>query len=212
MPGLIRSQNIIDLTAASSIYSSSFPGSENPLSESGHWLNGGTTGGSWNNVRKTPGLAFAAALVSTVDDCLAVLTTGFGVNQYIEGTVHRAGGYSPPDSHEIELLGRFVITPGVARGCEVNWGHAGNLQIVKWNGPFNDFEVLTTVSAGPPAHGDRLRLALIDSTAYVFKNDVFVTSVVISGLADGQPGIGFFPRAGATLSSLGWSSIIAGSF
>jgi hypothetical protein len=191
--------------------STSFPDTENPISQSGLWINGGTDGGSWNDVRTTPGLAFAAAIVSTTDDDLAVLTTAFGLNQYIEGTVHRAGGYSPPDSHEIELLVRFVISSGVARGCEINWGHAGNAQIVKWNGDLGDFDTPVDLGGiGAPADGDRLRVEAIGDEITVYKNDVSVGSTTMAGLADGQPGIGFFPRTGATLSSLGWSSIVAG--
>ena len=39
-------------------YSTNFPSTENPISESGRWINGGSTGLKWANVRTTPGLAF----------------------------------------------------------------------------------------------------------------------------------------------------------
>jgi hypothetical protein len=32
------------ITAGATTYSTTFPGTENPISESGNWVNGGTTG------------------------------------------------------------------------------------------------------------------------------------------------------------------------
>src|SRR5215468_10379687 len=44
-------------------YTTTFPGSENPISERGNWINGGIGGGSslWGNVRMAPGLAFGVS-------------------------------------------------------------------------------------------------------------------------------------------------------
>jgi hypothetical protein len=39
-------------------YSTTFPLTENPISEGGSWTNGGATGLGWANVQTTPGLSF----------------------------------------------------------------------------------------------------------------------------------------------------------
>lgn len=202
---------VIQPVAAATSYTTNFPATENPISQGGMWINGGSVGVDWNNVRTTPGLAFASTIVSTTDDDIAVLTTSFHLNQFVQGTVFRAGGYVPPDNHEIELLLRFVISPGVARGCEVNWNPGGNIEMVKWNGPLGDFDTpVEGGNIGNPATGDVLRVEMVGTTVTVFKNGVSVASTTFTGMNDGQPGIGFFPRTGATLSSLGWSSLTAG--
>jgi hypothetical protein len=46
-------------------YSTRFPLTGNPASESGHWIDGGSVGPDWANVRATPGLAFGGAPGST---------------------------------------------------------------------------------------------------------------------------------------------------
>lgn len=205
--GIIHSTRFVNITAPLT-YSTSFPATENPISQSGIWVNGGSVGGNWNNVRTTPGLAFGAATVSSTDDCLAHLNLGFLPSQSIEGTVFKAGGYSPPDSHEIELLTRWSIALGVSRGYEVNWQFAGICQIVRWNGSLGDFTVIgSDVDIGAAVTGDKLKVTVVGSNIKVYKNSVEVRSETDSTWTTGNPGIGFFPRTGATLASYGWSHI-----
>ena len=60
-------------------YSTSFTGTENPISEGGKWLNGATNGLDWCDVQKTPGLAFGVGSCSTnFSDPTAVLTNSAG--------------------------------------------------------------------------------------------------------------------------------------
>ena len=47
--------------AAARTYTTNFPLTENPISEAGNWINGGTVGLDWTNVSTTPGLASAAS-------------------------------------------------------------------------------------------------------------------------------------------------------
>src|SRR5438874_4698763 len=56
-------------------YSTNFSATENPISEGGKWINGGTTGRDWGNVQSTPGLAFGTMVSSAppYDDSTAVL-------------------------------------------------------------------------------------------------------------------------------------------
>jgi subtilisin family serine protease len=196
-------------------YSTNFPATENPISQGGMWFNGNAAGLDWNNVQTTPGKAFAAAFVGGYDDPIAVLNTAFTANQYAQGTVYRAPGYSPTTNHEIELLLRFRITPDSARGYEILWGHGGELNIVRWNGPYGSYTpLLGTIgpNIGAAVDGDVLRGEVMGNVVRVYKNGTLVaTSPADNTFTDGQPGIGFWPRPGATLQNFGWKSFSAGS-
>jgi hypothetical protein len=94
-------------------YTTAFPATENPISQGGIWVNGGSVGGSWNNVRTTSAKAFAASLsgtgASNYDDCIAHISSSFlsvAANQFGQGTIYKAGGYAPGtgDDHEVEIL------------------------------------------------------------------------------------------------------------
>lgn len=216
MIALVSRAALSSRSTALQSYSTSFPNTENPISESGKWTNGSLNGFN-HDVRTTPGLAFATTIVSSTDDNCACLTTSFHGDQYAQGTIFRAGGYTPPDSHELELLTRFVINGSIARGYETTV-QFGGFQVVKWLG--GTFRVINTFNTtGNPANGDVWKVTATTSagtvTITVFKNGTQVGQVTDDGSSeaiwsDGQPGIGFFPRTGATLASMGWSAFSAG--
>ncbi len=203
MTSTLRSQS-------STVYRTNFPVPENPISEGGRWTNG-KTGGWWNNVRTVPGEAYGADYATEYNDPIAILNNPvFSPNQYSQGTVYRAPGYSPGVPHEIELLLRFQITTNNARGYEVLWGHAGNLAIIRWNGQLGDYSVLLDIAPGPAVDGDLLRAEINGSVIRVYRNGTLIGSASDSTWANGQPGIGFWPKPGATPSAYGWSSYEAG--
>jgi hypothetical protein len=197
-------------------YSSSFPLTENPISESSKWINGLATGLDWHNVQTAPGEAYGASIVSGYDDCLAVLNTPFTSNQFAQGVVKRAVGYSPSGNHEIELLLHFQITAHNARGYEVLWAHTGEIAIVRWNGSLNDYTAIqdTGQNIGVAVDGDTLRAEITAGVIKVYKNGSLVaTGPSDTTYTDGQPGIGFWPtdRGEVVSASYGWKSLQAGS-
>jgi len=196
-------------------YTTSFDATENPLTENGAWSNGQLDGFDWNNVQTGSGTAYATNFSAGSDDSIAVLNTqSFASDQYAQGTVRRVPGYSPGVTHEVELLLRFQITPNSARGYEVLWGHDGDLQVVRWNGLLSDFTPLSLVQAAPiglAVDGDVLRAEIEGSVIKVYKNGTLVATASDTTFVDGPPGIGFFPRPGATLSSYGWKAFEAGN-
>jgi hypothetical protein len=180
-------------------YSTDFSGSENPISEGGVWTNGGDVGLDWQNEAKDQGLAFGTGFSDGYDDCLAHLS-GFAADHYAEATVHAEAGYTPPSSHEVELLLRFEITANSARGYEVlcGWGGAYS-QIVRWNGPLDDFTYLDTTGPGFGAlvEGDVIRAEAVGDTITAYKNGSEVMQATDPTWSDGNPGMGFFIRPGA---------------
>jgi hypothetical protein len=194
-------------------YSTSFNLTENPISERGRWINGKAVGVDWNDARSAPGRAYASAFATGYNDPIAVLNTTFAANQYAQGTVHRAFGYSPGVSHEVELLLRFEVTGHNARGYEVLWAHDGGIAIVRWNGPLGNYTPLREgPNIGKAVDGDVLRAEIIGGAVRVFKNG----SLVATGPTDttwstGQPGMGFWPKPGSNPADYGWKNFQAGS-
>jgi hypothetical protein len=211
-------------SAQGGLYTTTFPATENPLNEGGKWINGEANGLNWSNVQTGSGNAYASRLVDTPLACrycdpIAHVSKSFitfNANQYAQGTVHRVPGYSNlPCCHEVELLLRFDITAGNARGYEILWSQDGWMFIVRWNGPQSDYSELQS-SGGPvkvAVDGDVLRAEIGgDNVVRVYVNG----SLVMTGPADatfttGQPGMGFWPTPGASISSYGWKDFTAGN-
>ena len=196
-------------------YTTNFSGTENPISEGGVWTNGGDVGLDWQNIEKDQGLAFGTGFSPGYNDCIAHLQC-FSPNHYAQATLHVQSGYTPPDSHEVELLVRFKITANSARGYEINNGWNGAYsQIVRWNGALNDFTYLNTTGPGFGAlvSGDVIRAEAVGDTITVFKNGNQVMQATDSTWSDGNPGMGFFirPGNGAVPKNYGFSSYEAGN-
>lgn len=193
-------------------YSTAFPLIENPISEGNRWINGGTTGLDWQDVKTTGGFAQATAASASFNDCIAVLSNPtFTANKhYGQWTAFKPAGYTPPSSHEIELLVAFSISAHAAQGYELDCGYGQTMQAVRWNGPSGNFDttVVTTVSGTLPtvADGDVIK-AIFDSTSgspviTVFQNgsQVWVGTDTTAGkILTGAPGMGFFARSGTGL-------------
>jgi hypothetical protein len=199
---------------------------ENPISEAGKWVNGQSNGLQWSNVQTGSGNAYASRRVdeggvARYADPIAHIAKSFidfSPNQYAQGTVYRAAGYTVSGTmkHEIELLLRFQITANNARGYEVLWSgeDTGWLIIVRWNGPQGNYTPLAEYqNYGKANDGDVLRAEISsDNRVRVFKNGVLaLTGPVDTTFTTGQPGIGFWPTPGSTLSSYGWKSYQAGN-
>lgn len=205
-------------TTAPAGYTTNFPLTENPISENGKWLGGLDVGVNWKNARTLPGLAYGGIPTTGYDDSVAILATSFPPDQYVQGTVYRAPGYSPGVSHEIELHIRGSITAYHIRTYEILWGITGELNIVRWNDTITDYTALLGVPSGPnigaPVDGDVLRVEMRGSVISVFKNGALVASLSTTTYTSGQPGIGFWPTTNGTLSatpsSYGWKSFSAG--
>ena len=76
-------------------YSTTFPLTENPISEGGSWTNGGATGLGWANVQTTQ-------------------------DQQVQATVKVSGAYGRACCKEVELRIRTTITSNSITGYELN--------------------------------------------------------------------------------------------
>lgn len=188
---------------AQNSYSTNFPATENPISQGGKWINGGTNGVAWTNVQTTPGLAFGTQSgngsgPAQYADSTAVLTGSWGADQEASATIFVTN--APTSSsifEEVELRLRTTITPNSITGYEINCSvslNANNsyLQIVRWNGPLASWTPLNGGSGDHCVNGDTLRATIKGSTINVYRNGTLVASTSDSTFTSGNPGVGFF--------------------
>jgi len=205
---------------AQNSYSTTFPATENPISQSGKWLNGATNGVAWTNVQTTPGLAFGtqsgnAAGDARYADSTAVLTGSWGSNQEASGIIYVANAPTSSSVYqEVEIRLRTTITTNSITGYEINCSVSANsnnsyLQIVRWNGPLASWTQLNGSSVHC-VNGDTLRATIKGSTINVYLNGTLVESATDSTYTSGSPGIGFFLQGTTgTNATYGFTSFAA---
>lgn len=210
-------------TAAATSYTTTFVSDENPLSETGKWLNGQTDGLDWRDFQISGGFGCAAHTSSEppppYDDSIAQLKTtvvALSANHYIQGVVHKASGYSPSGTHELGLFVRMAITAHGARGYEAYVNHLNNHTVVRWNGTVNDFTPLDGSNIRAiqvPADGDVVRMEASGSTISFYQNSILITQITDTTYTTGQVGLQSYLAfgGGGTASSYSYSSIIAGN-
>jgi hypothetical protein len=184
-------------------YSTAFPLTEDPLSESGRWVNGGSSGAEWANVRTTPEFAFGTegANHPAYDDSTAILAGTWGPNQRAEAAVRSLNQQSGGVYEEVELRLRTVINRHRITGYEINFRCVADgsqyVQIVRWNGPLGSFHYVANVP-GPGIHnGDVVMATVIGHTIRAYINGAQVVQGADSAFAAGNPGIGFYLQGGA---------------
>ncbi len=210
-------------------YSTTFPLTENPISESNNWQSRGTTR---TRVSTASGYAIGTQTGSGgFDDSYACLVGTWSADQRIVATVRRL---SPSGIQEIELLFRVTDSSGSANVfCyEINIAQNGAyVDFVRWDGPATgsgDFTYLiptgTYSIAGGVTDGDIFMGEMVGDTlrlwvdhgagaGYEFVGSASDTSV--SGHAkdsSGSPGIGFYREAASgAATQYGWADIAATS-
>lgn len=181
-------------------YTTNFPLTETPISESGNWINGKTAGLDWANVSTKPGLAFGAETGKVkYDDSTAILTGNWGPNQEVEAHVYTVNQNSAM-FEEVELRLRTSISAHSITGYEINFRCTADgsqyVQIVRWNGPLGNFTYLSNVK-GPGLHnGDTVKATIMGSIITVFINGTQVAQTKDSQFNTGSPGMGFYIEGG----------------
>jgi len=188
-------------------YSTSFPRAENPILESGQWVNGLKAGLDWANVRTTVGRAFGTETGSGgYDDSTALLTGPWGADQTAQATVF-SKNQSDGLFEEVELRLRSSLSADRATGYEINFrcSKTSNAytQIVRWNGPLGNFTYLNAVGGvqAGVADGDVVKATIVGSVITVYVNGAQVVQATDSTYTSGSPGIGFFLQGGTGVNA-----------
>ena len=137
-------------------YSTSFPLTENPISEKGKWVGGQSADGNlWGNVQTSGGMAYGVSEPTTFGDPTAILTGSWAANQQAQVTVkidttptamsdlisllkQYVGTVRQVCCHEIEVRLRVTIGANRITGYEVYCSVVpGNkyCHIARWSGP-----------------------------------------------------------------------------
>lgn len=200
---------VIFQIAPAETYTTSFPLSENPIAENGNWLNGHASGLDWQNCATTTNFAFGTQDGSGgYDDSTCIVNGQWSPVQTAMGTVHVTNQTA---FQEVEVRLHTTITPHSISGYEINLSVGDNryAQIVRWNGPLNDFTYLNGITTGPIHNGDVLK-ATIDANGMitVYINGVEMMTAVDTTFPTGSPGMGFY-SSGGTNTNFGFSSFTA---
>lgn len=208
-------------------YSTAFPLTENPISEGGAWISGGVSG-YYNDVRTTPGLAFGGGISPSppFNDPIALLNGSWGNDQLAAGhcrTVNQQAGFNQEVAFHLRMKFGSKSTLSMPCGYEILFKCFNNTNwytdVVRWNGPAEDFDILVHTTSGPGlSDHDFLMATAIGSVITAYVNGVVVNAydtasdtAPASGLGparylSGQPGIGMFQhgQTTATLPDFGF--------
>lgn len=187
-------------SAKANTYSSSFPLSENPISEDNQWINGGTVGLDWTNIRTIGGVAAVGTQPGNdqeYNDSTAVLAGNWASDQQIQATVYLDNAGDPPSAgEEVELRLRTTISPHSITGYEITCSVSTDpqktyFQIIRWEGPLGAFTEIAWANY-KVQNGDVITAIAQGKTisAYVNGNPVPICSANDAKFLDGSPGIG----------------------
>jgi hypothetical protein len=187
-------------------YTTSFDGTENPLSESGAWTKTAT---AWQAIETASGRAYASAYTESYDDAYSLLS-GFPADVQAEATIYKNGTFA----YECELLFRMAQTTTTVRGYECLFNVDGNKQVVRWNGAQGNFTSLSgTAHNSMPAlvTGDKVRARIVGSTIDTYYIPIStgiavpLATYIDTTYTDGQPGIAFYVHSPVTKADCGFS-------
>jgi hypothetical protein len=199
-------------------YTTTFPATEDPISEKGRWIGGKNTGLDWADFQSTSGLAFgkqSGTSPGLYDDSIALLTGAWGPEQTVEARV-RTINQDDSIFEELELRLRSTITANSSTGYEVLFSARSSanayVQIVRWNGPFADFTLINGAGGTTVAlhDGDTIKATIVDSAITAYINGVQKLQVTDGTFATGNPGIGaYLQNAAGVNGDYGFTSVTA---
>jgi hypothetical protein len=176
----------------SQTYTTSFPLTENPISENGKWISGAKTGLDWGDVSTTPGQTHPHPGPARYADATALLTGTWGPDQTAQATVWTG---NPSNYPEVELRLRSTLSAHVCNGYEITFSLAPNayLIIVRWNGPLASYNIMTNLSGSQyqAKAGDVVKATIVGNLITAYKNGVQMGQATDNTYTSGNPGIGF---------------------
>lgn len=208
----------LNVVSVISSFTTNFPLTESPISG---YLLGLANGTDWKDVNSNGGSAYGTGASAGYDDCVACKTGFTGNHHSSQITVKKVAGYTAPSSHEVECLTGWNIASHVITGYEFDIDFAGTGSFVRWNGALGNFTIQgaaddnlatgkgwTDVQTGTMpgiVDGDVVRVDYDATGSPLLKaylNGVLkitVSDTTVFKITSGNPGFGFFARAGAGL-------------
>ena len=204
-------------------YTTNFSRAENPISESGQWLNGKADGLDWTDVRTAPGFVYGTEIGGNrpepqkYDDSTALLKGTWGPDQTVQATVHSVNpNQDGKVLEEVELRLRSSISAHSCTGYEVMFRCTKIPQaycnIARWEGPLGKFTMLkeTRGSKYGVKDGDVVKATMIGKTLTVYINGVQMIQITDGKFPTGNPGVGYYLEGGSgMIGDFGFSSFMA---
>ena len=209
-------------------YTTTFPATENPISEGGKWTVGDLNGISVSVGPQTTGGSPGKAYSSSADgvDYVATRQGIYTANKHFaQATVRKAAGYTPPDTQEVELHCGLTLASNSVFTYECTWGFGlALISYTRWDGTFGNYTPINGSGTGSNtalADGDVIRFEFdaTNSSSIAlssYKNGVLVYSATDTSagrITSGNPGFGFFVRNGTGVDLTGYclTSVTVGS-
>jgi hypothetical protein len=199
---------VVATNSLAGTYTTSFPLGQNPISESGRWINGKTVGLDWANVATTPGVAYGTETgFGGYDDSTALLTGTWGPNQIASARVHIGTRAVAGVSKEVEIRLRSSLSAHSCTGYEINFslnaGAGAYTQIVRWNGPLGDFTFIDSRGGSQYQinEGDEVKAVISGNVITSYIRGQQVLQVTDNTFSSGSPGMGFYLQESGTNDS-----------
>ena len=209
-------------------YSTSFPRTENPISEGGKWIGGEAAGENlWGNAQSAGGFAFGVSEPTKFGDPTAILTGEWGPTQTATATVRVSKVPTGYCCHEVELRFRTTIKANSITGYEAYCSVMPTqpyCHIARWNGPNGSYWNFDSDTSKDYAKDGDVLMATATGTNPVtitlYKNGEQILQATDTGAAgggfgaygpwpSGNPGIGFFDNIDSNWQTFGLSSFSA---
>jgi hypothetical protein len=186
-------------------YGTDFAVSEDPLLYGATFSEGLAQGGLWTNIQTVGGYAQGTQpSTGAFNDSIACLNKRFTPNQGAAIELYLDTVTPPQRFQECEILLRFLIGPGVARGYEMNYAYNGEYcdHVLWYQGGFTHIHTAGGVTA--PVTGDVLTSQIVGNIWTTRLNGVVqnVSDISTDGsppvvIVTGSPGLGTFRDNGS---------------
>lgn len=194
-------------------FTTTFPLTENPISEGGIWNNGLALGLDWFNCATSGGKAFGTQTGASANysDSTSILTGTWANDQTVQATVF-IDATNTTTFQEVELRLRSAMSAHSNTGYEILFSVNPSdyyVQIIRWNGSLGDFTDIGSGSTPAVVNGDVVKATIVGSAITAYVNGVSACTATSSTYSSGNPGMGFYLQFGsnpvATASNYGFS-------
>jgi hypothetical protein len=198
LPVILLASVLLSIAGFAQTYTTTFEGTENPLSEGGKWTNNSL---DWTKIYKKDGIACGTETgtntgIYKFDDSFAHLS-GFPPDQEAWGKAYIAKPNSSCNQ-ELEILLRWTSSAHRTTGYECFARCLSNgssyVEIVRWDGPLGKFTYLARMHGTNYGlkDGDTLKASIVGNLITVYINDIKKAQVTDDTFKTGNPGIGEF--------------------
>jgi len=199
-------------------YTTTFALTENPISEGGTWINGGTDGLDWVDVSTESGYAHGNYSPDSppYKDPTALLKGTWSNDQEGQATVYCVKP-TKDEYQEVEIRLRSSISAHSCTGYEIFFRCLKNkdayAEIVRWNGPVGSWTSLQHNGGGQygVSDGDVIKATVVGNLIIGYVNGVEKVRAVDNVYSSGNPGIGFNYGVHGTYKDFGLKDFTARS-